>query len=315
MSACVFILKLQVNAMKFKRLGHIMCAVAVAGAAMAMPLLSGCNTNHPKAEITISYNGTQYVLEYKLYRNMYPQTVQHFIELADSGFYDGTIIHNYQTSYWYGGGYDYDEETYETAYEGGSQDIMDYLEANSKEKEYSELADPDNGVITPSVYANIDPTTDEYVNPLNTLIGEISANGHSIDEGALSDEYGSLSFYYTSKSSTDVANKQVYLNKTGTDFGFIGEYQYNSATSLFRIRTTNSTTSVGNYCVFAMLQNQDTLTELKEAISDDSVSSKSSSQLYVDNYDSLVGARENYVSSYTIPSTAIIIEKVEITKY
>ena len=88
----------------FKRLVMAVAALAVV---TAMPFMSACDSDHPEAVITISYNGNDYELKYKLYRNMYPQTVRHFIELADAGFYNGTIIHSYSSSYLYGGGYTY----------------------------------------------------------------------------------------------------------------------------------------------------------------------------------------------------------------
>ncbi|MDE6076056.1 MAG: hypothetical protein K2G26_06435, partial [Clostridia bacterium] len=88
--------------MAFKKIGRVICAVALSGMALAAPMLAACNTDHPEAKITVEFEGISYVLQYKMYRNMYPQTVQHFIELADNGFYNDTIIHNYQASYWYG---------------------------------------------------------------------------------------------------------------------------------------------------------------------------------------------------------------------
>ena len=101
--------------MKFKKFARLICVAALAGAAVAVPLMSGCNTDHPEARITIEYDSVTYVLNYKMYRNMYPQTVKHFIELADNGFYNNTIIHNYQSnsSNWYGGGYRYEESSVE----------------------------------------------------------------------------------------------------------------------------------------------------------------------------------------------------------
>ena len=140
--------------MTFKKLGRIICATAISGLAIAAPLFSGCSTSHPEAKITVDFSGETYVLEYKLYRSMYPQTVQHFIELADNDFYDNTIIHNYQTDKWYGGGYKYDdgeERGYTASFEDGSESMLDYLESASKEYDYAVLADPDAGKITPSV--------------------------------------------------------------------------------------------------------------------------------------------------------------------
>ena len=49
--------------MKFKNFGRVLCAVALSGMALAAPMLSGCNTDHPEAKITIEYDGVSYVLE------------------------------------------------------------------------------------------------------------------------------------------------------------------------------------------------------------------------------------------------------------
>lgn len=305
--------------MKLKRLAHIACAALIAGTAYCMTFMAGCSNAHPEAQITISFDEQDYVLNYKLYRNMYPQTVQHFIELSQNGFYDGTIIHNYQSSYLYGGGYDYEADgiTYEEAYQAGKdgdvEAMRDYYEAASKEKEYATLATPANGKITPSVYTTIDEGN--YVDPLDTLIGEFTSNQHKIDNGALRQTYGCLTMYYTAKSSDVVKNKRVYLDKYGSAFGVQGDYTYNSATSLFRIYTSNPQTpsSLSAYCIFGTLKNTETLDKLKSAFSDKSITSKSF-EIYVDNEDRFLGANSNK-APYSMASTPIIIKSVKITKY
>lgn len=306
--------------MKLKRLAHIACAALIAGTAYCVTFMAGCTNAHPEAQITISFDEQDYVLNYKLYRNMYPQTVQHFIELAKNGFYDGTIVHNYQSNYLYGGGYNYEVEgdlTYEQAYkagkEGDSETMLDYYEAASKEKEYATLADPANGKITPSVYTTIN--NGEYVDPLDTLIGEFSSNQHKIDNGALKQTYGCLTMYYTAKSSDAVKNKRVYLNKSGSAFGVQGDYTYNSATSLFRIYTSNPQTpsSLSAYCIFGTLMNTDALDSLKSAISAKSITTKSV-KIYVDNEDRFLGANSNE-ATYSMASTPIVIKTVKVTKY
>ncbi|MGN1372925.1 MAG: peptidylprolyl isomerase [Candidatus Coproplasma sp.] len=305
--------------MKLKRLAHIACAALIAGTAYCMTFMAGCTNAHPEAEITISFDEQDYVLKYRLYRNMYPQTVQHFIELTQNGFYDGTIIHNYTNNYLYGGGYKYENEslTYEEAYEAGNngdlETMRDYYSDVSKEKEYLTLADPNNGKITPSVYTTIDDG--EYVNPLNTLIGEFTANQHKIDNGALKQTYGCLTMYYTAKSSDVVKNKRVYLDKYGSAFGVQGDYTYNSATSLFRIYTANPQTpsSLSAYCVFGTLKNTDVLDDLKTAFSDNKITSKSVT-LYVDNEDPFLGPNSNE-ATYAMASMPIVIKTVKITKY
>ncbi len=304
--------------MKLKKLGKIVCATLIAGTAFCLPFISGCTNSHPEAEITINFNEQDYVLKYKLYRNMYPQTVQHFIELSQNGFYDGTIIHNYQSNYHYGGGYSYTVGegaiTYEDAYKDGSSEAMlDYYEAASKEGEYATLADPATGKITPSVYRKI--SNGEYVDPINTLIGEFSSNQHKIDNGALKQTYGCLTMYYSSKSADSVKNKRVYLDKHGSAFGVQGDYSYNSATSLFRIYTAKPQTpsSLSAYCIFGTLENTDALDSLKTAITTKGVSTKSV-KLYIDNYDTYLGANSNE-ATYSMANVPIVIKSVKITKF
>ncbi len=301
--------------MKLKRLGRVICTLALAGAAFAVSAtMTGCNNGHAEAEITIEYDGVSYVLEYTMYRNMYPQTVQHFIELADNRFYDNTIIHNYQTSNWYGGGYNYvagedenDETSYSWAYNNDS--LLEYLENSSKEREYYDLADPANNKITPSVYGDL--RDGKLADPYRTLIGEFSSNQHKIENGALRNEYGALKFYYTTISDK-AGKKHVYLDKSGSDLGVMGEYRYNSATSLFSIQTGTSTSSDSTHCIFATLNNTDTLKNLRSAVTKSYDYEDVS--VYVDNYDEILGSNKNQ-DTYRITKKPIIVKSVRITKY
>lgn len=303
--------------MKFKLLGRVMCTLALAGAAVAaMSVTAGCNNGHAEAEITIEYDGISYVLEYTMYRNMYPQTVQHFIELADNRFYDDTIIHDYQTSNWYGGGYSYSEGdtdagelSYAQAYADGKEGLLDYLELTSKEKEYSILADPQAGKITPSVYRDL--REGKLVDPYNTLIGEFSNNNHKIENGALKNSYGALKFYYTPKND-DECKKHVYLDKYSSPLGVQGEYRFNSATSLFSIQTGTSTSSDNSHCIFATLNNIDVLKNLRTAVTKSY--DYEDVNVYVDNYDEILGANKNQ-AQYRLTKKAIVVKSVRITKY
>ena len=298
--------------MKFRKFGRVMCTLALAGAAFAVSsTMAGCQNGHAEAKITIEYDGVSYVLEYTMYRNMYPQTVKHFIELADNHFYDDTIIHDYQTSNWYGGGYDYlnaeeDEISYTKSYNNG--DLLDYLEAAykvGKTGAYASLVD--NGKLTPSVYRSI--SDGKYVDPYRTLIGEFSSNQHKIDNGALNNSYGALKFYYTSISD-DEGKKHVYLDKQGSDFGVQGEYRYNSATSLFSIQTGTSTSSDSAHCIFATLNNTDTLKNLRSAVT----KSYEYENVDVYVYDELLGTNK-VQANYRLTKTPIIVRSVKITKY
>ena len=311
--------------MSFKKLRRILGTFAIAGLCAIVPALSGCNTGHPEAEIAVTFNGMNYVLKYKLYRTMYPQTVQHFIELADNGFYNNTFVHNYTSSTWYAGAYDYvvdssesEDSAYTVAYGEGKEGFREYLENTSKDREYEELADPAKGKITPTVYK--DYIGGKLTGPLNTLIGEFSNNQHKIENGALKSSFGCLRMYYSSKTNIDTAkNVQVYLKKEGSPLGVKGSYNYNSATSIFSIQQNRTTTTDSNYCIFGVLQNEQALTDLRSAVSSYSAKIGSTKfsldvNLYVDNRDEYVGVNMNEVS-YRVTSEPIVIKYVKITKY
>ena len=69
--------------------------VAVGSVAM----FAGCTTsNNPEVTITYTFNGEDYEVDYILSRIDAPRTVQHFIELADAGFYDGLVVHDYRSN-------------------------------------------------------------------------------------------------------------------------------------------------------------------------------------------------------------------------
>jgi cyclophilin family peptidyl-prolyl cis-trans isomerase len=305
--------------MSIKKIGRSVLLLAVTAATCVLPL-SGCviKTSHPEATITISFDGETYALKYKLYRNLYPQTVQHFIELADSGFYDNTIIHDYQTSYWYGGGYSYvegtdenDESGYVASFKNGA--MADYLTNNSKEEAYNTLAITS---LTPSVYKSY--SNGQYTEPLTTLIGEFSANKHTVENGAITGGFGNLRMYYSSKST----DAEVYTKKENNeDKVIIAPYKYNSATSIFSIQVGTSTSTDSTHCVFGVMIDTDVLEDLQEAITDwrdDSDYTSStfapSSSIDIDNYDAIVGAKVN-TGSYKATAEPIIVKSVKITKY
>lgn len=284
-------------------------AVAAAAVLTAVPFMSGCESSHPEAVITISYDGTEYELNYKLYRNMYPQTVRHFIELAESGFYNNTIIHNYSgSSYMYGGGYSY-SDTYETDYDEGELGMLDYFEINSKEAEYYNLA-INTDTLTPSVYRdNIDG---RYIDALPTVIGEVGET-HVIQNGELTGSFGALRMYYSDKSFDDDFDDTVYLDKDGNDDVVImADYEQHSATSLFSIQTSSSSGS-SDYCIFGQLIETQALTDLISAIESDTVTV---SDVPIDTRDVLLGEADvaNF-EDFTVTALPIIVVSVEITRY
>ena len=310
-----------------KKLKCAFLTFALAGVVAASAATAGCTikTNHPRAKITVSFNQQEYEIEYTMYRNMYPQTVQHFIELADAGFYDNTIIHDYKSNDWVGGGYSYNAKVLEeqTDYSASyTSALKEYLEKNSKEEQYYELFE--KGTFSPSVYKQITYNSkgEEQVVPedaLATLIGEFSDNDHNIENGALNASYGTLKMVYYDKGNS---NQQVTIQDSFGDI-LTHDYKYNCATSLFAMQVGNSTSySASKYCVFAELSGDSARDSLQNLMDDiaDYVSSTSnftkSVTTNVDVYDTFAetGGRE-IEQSFTMTMVPLIITSVEITKY
>ncbi len=314
--------------MSFKRLKRAVLGVAIAAAVGASAAFAGCTieTNHPRAQITVEFNGTEYVMEYTLYRNMYPQTVRHFIELAEAGFYDNTIIHDYSTTDWYGGGYTYDEPAYTDAAQGDALD--DYLNDSDYYKEDDYISLFQSGALTPSVYTDYSYNEDGEMtvseeDAYHTLIGEFSNNDHNIEEGQRSAEFGSLKMFYTEKVIEDIAEAHVFV-KTGGGQILEHDYAYNSATSLFSIQVGNSTSvNATNYACFGYLSGDDDITvleDLTEAIADYIDDEYNSDSDFVSPVTAVVDRFENIAEpassvEYDVPKAAIVIRSVEIIGY
>lgn len=318
---------------KVLKRAFILAVLAVVVALSAV--LSACTlkTKHPRARIEIEFNDETYTIEYTLYRNMYPKTVQHFIDLADSGFYKDMIVHDYQSSDWFTGGYRYSEdggESAQTSYSAayGKSANIEYLEANSKEAEYMNFFN-NGGFSEYTVFSQMtyDKNNKETVlneNALPTLIGEFTNNDHNIEKGALEATFGVLKMYYYDKGDAQKVairnwDKQIVEH----------DYKYNCATSLFAIQKgETSNYGAANYCVFAQLRNdksRNRLEDLFEAVSDyisdyksgsESSFYKTAADVHVDTLDTFADADSRDITvDFRIPEKPIIIRSVKITKY
>lgn len=316
--------------MSFKKIRRAACVTALASVAAFAAAFSACTieTKHPRAKITLEFNEVTYVIEYQLYRNMYPQTVKHFIELADEGFYDNTLIHNYTANDWYGGGYSYDSATYASQY-ATTGTLAEYYAENSLEKKYYDLFAADT--FTPSVYKSVEfdaKGNAKGEEALPTLIGEFTNNDHTITKGAVSTQFGALRMYYTSGKTYNgekTTPDKVWVQNTTDASAFEREYSYNSATSLFAIQAgTSSALSNASYCTFGLLKDENSenaLNDLIDAISDyiaDNLSGTSSSfyksvEVTVDKYEQF--ADKDTDVTYRATVLPIIVKTVEITKY
>lgn len=276
-------------------------------AAFGICAASGCSSesDHPTVTITVEFDNKTYDLNYTLYRNMYPNTVRHFITLADNGFYNDMLVHDYLTADWITGLYGYDKEDYESRETGA---LADYFLENSREGTYMDMYRA--GKLQTNVF---NYSTGEM---LPTLVGEFEANkSPEIENGKLTAQPGALKMIYNSKATTD---------KVMVDFGdgqrFSRDYKYNCATCVFSIQVADGTSySVNSYCVFGRLDNLGTLTELKSAVSDYIQSTTITvNGVLVDNLSEIYSTKEEdkeITKSYTLPEEPIVIRSVRVTKY
>ena len=218
---------------------------SVLGAA-ALAMFAGCTTLHPEITITYNFDGKDYDVNYVLSRNDAPKTVQHFLELADAGFYDGMVVHDFQSNVIHSGGYYYDAQQ---ANNGGLVEV-NYLE------KVKALESEKKTTFTQSVWADAAREV-----PLYTVYGEFTANGVTNAKRENSLSKGALVMYYTEKENASGEVPDVYAKRADGGSKNDGDpysksaYKYNSATSLFYTCTGSGGDDASNYCVFGKAKN------------------------------------------------------------
>ena len=282
-------------------------AVLSAGALM---MFAGCSSKNPEVTITYTFNGKDYAVDYVLSRTDAPNTVQHFIELADAGFYDGLVVHNYDENRMYTGGY---------RIENDSLVEVDYFST------VRSLETENNMTFTQSVWADAACTEGLY-----SVYGEFTSNGVEQQYGKeLSATQGALVMYYTDKGNF---NGDVYVKRAdggadndGQEVQSVG-YEYNSATSLFYTFTGENDTNASNYCVFGMAINYEeqmengllaAITEYENTLSDDATFTETQSNVRLNQYDYFEEvSKGDLTADFETPMTMpIIIKSVVVTKY
>jgi cyclophilin family peptidyl-prolyl cis-trans isomerase len=149
--------------------------------------------------------------------------------------------------------------------------------------------------------------------PTYTLYGEFSDNGFSVKKGITDNLFGSLSMYYTSKTTSE---DKVSVKRADGDGYSNKQYKYNSATSMFAIALSESATTNSAYCTFATLVegSVDTLKDLKEAIKGYEDDLTNDYTVEVDRDDAFV-YDHSLTAEYSVPSIAIVIKKATVGKY
>ena len=275
-----------------KLLCGALCLTACFGSAFSF---SACETSKPEVEMQIEFNGKTYTLEYTLKRKIAPATVNHFIALAENGYYDGLCVHNYTSSKLYTGAYTYQNEN------------LVYKKYFDIVKNYSNFPS--------SVWTDTSKAESTY-----TLYGEFYSNADfTVENGAMRQTYGALTMFYTDKNTED----QIVIerhNGAGTAWR---DYKYNATTSEFFITLDENQSANDNYCTFAELDEDcyEVLDDLKDALSSyisdnyDATSDFTESiSLIVDEDDPFVGSQDKK-ETYKVPKKPIIIKQVKVTKY
>lgn len=293
----------------------LLCAGAVA-------MFAGCTTQNPEVTITYTFDGTDYAVAYKLSRYDAPKTVQHFIEIADTGFYDGVCIHDYDGTYFYTGGY---------TLEGSTLTEKDYF-SFVKDKDFTQSvwAKGSDIVSDSPVYVS----AAEEMTPLYTVYGEFEANGNKPQNAREnSHSYGALVMYYTDKGN-DTTRVTTERNDNGKDndndkYNRSSMYKYNSATSLFYTFTgTSNSTRDKNYCVFGKVteDGEEKLKSLIKAI-DDYRADLETGESFTESiklgagtymqYEPIISTKSAGLDKeYNTPvDKPIIVKSVKVTKY
>lgn len=293
-------------------------AVAVGATALiavsSVAMFAGCTTsNNPEVTITYTFNGKDYAVDYVLSRVDAPKTVQHFIELADAGFYDGLVIHDYQ---------DYTLKTGGYKLENGQLVEEDYLTT-------VKALEADGASFTQSVWAD-----EERTIPLYSVYGEFSANGVEQENGK---EYvhseGALVMYYTPKKGQGGTDEQVWVQRAdggvdndGNEYQRLG-YEYNSITSLFYTFTGESRTESDSvYCVIGKAKNYTeqmeegllaAITEYEDTLEEEDSFTTELKNQPLNRYDyfrnvQTAGLTADYAAPILMPIT---VKSVKVTKY
>ena len=270
-------------------------ALALIATVASLGIFTGCETKKPEVEMKIEYAGEVYTLEYTLYRELAPETVKHFIKLADNNYYNGLCVHSYDTTTnkMYTGAYEY-----QAGAENGGLIYKNYYDIVSKYSDFNH-----------TVWTDSSKATSTY-----TLKGEFSANSFKVESGALKQSFGSLAMFYSAKDFDDL-EKVAVLRADGKKTDNKG-YEYNSATSQFSIFFSKTETSNANYCTFATLNSDsvEVLEALLAAINEYESDFVEEIEMEIDKGDVVLGDRDN-VATYKVPVSPITIKSVKVTKY
>lgn len=294
---------------KIAKLAAVLLAVLlVFGASFAFV---GCETKRPVISVRITFNENTYELEYELYRNMYPQTVAHYLELIDMDYFDGTVIHDYQSNRMVGGGYYYDGE-----------DVVEDL----AEKDYDAATLNEDGTVA---LENVSVWADENKETAyNTLYGEFEDNGARVENNGLTNQLGSIgTYYYTPHDNAADKSQKVYVQLNQDSSMDTRPYCYNSVRSMFYLYTGSSGTETA-YCTFGLLKDSDDAETFQQLLDDieeytlETLNEGDESGTEIFTTEKQVTIEDRYWIedtyedvTFKVPRTKIVIEEMRVVKY
>ena len=273
---------------------YISMALAITGDFACPATFAACEAPHPEVQITLTFDDETYTLDYVLYRNVTPSTVNHFLALAENKYYDGLCVHDYKSDALYTGAYSYESE--KLVYKNYFDTVASYIPQTVWMDETKE-------------------------NPTYTLYGEFEANHFSVESGALSESFGALVMYYSDKNT----ESEVYVKRNQDGKLAPRGYEKNSATSQFFISLNEKAASNNDYCVFATLKDGSVsvLKDLQTAIADyitdtygedEETDFVTKTTMKIDEDDEVLGGSGSNVT-YEVPNEPIVVTSVQVKKY
>lgn len=304
----------------FRRLAA--AAVTLVVAAGSVGMLAACSSDYPEVTITYKFNDTEYEVEYVLYRHDAPQTVNHFIELADAGYYDGQnfVVHDFTENYMMTGGYtinaenDLEEVDYFAVVKQLEKDLGMKFTQSVWEMEGTAAA-PQKGEGLYTVYGE--------------ATSKITVQGAENTQGK-----GALVMYYSDKGNfqgqVTVERHDGGKNNNGEPLQY-EKYSPNSATALFYTQlaasmTSDDTHDFKDYCVFGKVKKESTglddllaaIDAYKETLDDEETFTQEDLQtlntLEHEQFDLLKQGKQT--ATFEVPmNKPIYLLSVKVTKY
>ena len=188
----------------------IAAALMLAGLAMAEPADSeAAASENPVATIEMENGG---VITVELYPEIAPNTVANFIELANSGFYDGLIFHRVIPGFMIQGG-----DPQGTGMGGPDYTIKGEFAANGIENDLSHV----RGVISMARAQAYDSAGSQFFimhADADYLDGQYAAFGMVIDGMDVVDEIAAVETGANDKPVEDVVIKSITVDTRGVEY-------------------------------------------------------------------------------------------------